>query len=114
MSAADFTIKQYDTLPVISAILKVGGVVISDLAMASSVKLVLAKRNDPETYVFAKQAVIVNAANGQVAYQWVAGDTDIPGDYVGSWHITYADGKKRTVPTIGYFLLKIEPKLPEA
>lgn len=114
MSAADFTIKQFDTLPVISAILKVGGTTITDLATATGVKLVLAKRSAPEVYVFAKAAVIVNAATGQVAYSWVAGDTDVPGDYVGSWHITYADGKKRTVPTVGYFTLKIEPKLLES
>jgi len=111
---ADFTIKQNDTLPVLSAVLKVGGVLIGDLASATSVKLVLTKRTAPDVFVFVGTAVVVDAAAGKVAYSWQVGDTATPGEFYGEWHITYAGGGKRKVPTVGKFSISIEASLPEA
>lgn len=110
--AADFTIKQGDTLPSIVGVLSVGNAVLGDLASATSVMLVFARRQDPDTYVFAKNAVIVDEDEGTVQYDWVAGDTDEPGEYLASWVITYMNGKKRTIPTTGHFTLNIEEVLP--
>lgn len=109
---ADFTIKQYDTLPPLVAVLRVGGSVIGDLADAAVIKLVMAKRDNPEVFVFAKDAVIVDVAAGKVGYNWVSGDTDDADEYLACWHILYNDGTSRTVPTVGKFSVSIESALP--
>lgn len=111
---ADFTIKTGDTLPALSAILKVANVPITDLASATSVKLVLAKRSAPDVFVFVGNATIIDASAGKVAYGWQAGDTDVAGDYLGEWHVTYSGGGKRKIPTVGKFTVSIEGSLPEA
>lgn len=110
--AADFTIKQGDTLPSIVGVLSVGNAVLPDLASASTVQLVMARRQAPDVYVFAKNAVITDDVEGIVQYNWVAGDTDEAGEYLASWLITYLNGSKRTIPTVGHFTVTIEESLP--
>jgi len=43
-------------------------------------------------------AVISDAANKKVRYDWASGDTDTEGDYYGEFEITYSDAKKQTFP----------------
>lgn len=112
--SADFTIKQGDTLPAISAYLKVGGAVDPNMATISTVKLALAKRATPDVFFFIGNAVVVSPTTGQVAYNWQAADTATPGEYYAEWHVTYQSGAKRTFPTVGRFTVSIEAKLLEA
>lgn len=111
---SDFTIKQNDTLPKLIATLRVGGAIIADLALATSVKLALSKRSTPDVFFFLGVATIINPAAGVVEYAWQAADTAVPGEFYGEWHITYTGGGKRKVPTVGKFTLSIEAAVPES
>lgn len=58
-------------------------------------------------------AVVVDATNGIVRYDWVAGDTAVVGDYVREWQATYtASGKPVTIPNslLGY-PVRISPQI---
>jgi hypothetical protein len=39
---------------------------------------------------------IVSAIAGQVSYTWVAGDLEVPGDYVVQFEITFPSGRIQT------------------
>lgn len=43
-------------------------------------------------------ATVTDAAAGKIRYDWIAGDTDTPGECVWEAQITYGDGKQLTVP----------------
>lgn len=47
-----------------------------------------------------REAEIVTAASGEVAYELAATDLAIPGDYVLEWQVVYPDGKKQTTATL--------------
>jgi hypothetical protein len=49
---------------------------------------------------------------GKVAYEWTAGDTDVPGGYRAEWQVEFADGRG-TVPNDEYKLIAILPSLAE-
>lgn len=55
--------------------------------------------------------VLTDAANGVVTYIWQATDTDIPGKYLGEFHVTPNTGDPYNVPTSGYIDIEIEPTL---
>lgn len=52
-------------------------------------------------------AVIVDAANGIVRYDWGAADTDTVGSYQAEFEVTYADGSIETFPNDGFIKVKI-------
>lgn len=106
----DYTIKQGDTIPILSANLEVDFEAVS-LANAT-VQIVLVKRSEPTVPFFVGNAVIVNAVAGEVKYEWVDGDTDIPGSYFAEWVVTLSGGKKRRFPNVGFFTIHIHPSLP--
>lgn len=53
-------------------------------------------------------AVIEDAANGVVRYDWQAGDTDTPGLYEAEFEVTYADGAVETFPNSDWIIIRIE------
>lgn len=55
-------------------------------------------------------AVVEDAAAGQVRYDWVAGDTDTFGEYLGEWEVTRADGSIETYPNLGFRPIYIAPQ----
>lgn len=112
----DFVIKAGDTLPILRAILKIGNDPMTDLASVTDVKLTLVKRSDPSTFVFVGTAVIVDTDTAEVNYIWSSTDTATigVGIYNAQWHLTYSDGGKRSLPTVGSFIVSIENKHPES
>lgn len=46
--------------------------------------------------------------NGEVRYDWVAGETDTPGEYEAAFRVTFADGKVQTFPSDDFILIVIE------
>lgn len=52
-------------------------------------------------------AVITDAVNGQVEYQFVAADTTQTGYFDCEWEVTFPDTTVQTFPTIGYDRLKV-------
>jgi hypothetical protein len=102
---ADFNIKRGDRLPSIRATLAAGGEVVN-LAGATVVKFILAPKGGGPVKVKAN-AVVVNAAQGLVRYDWAAADTDTAGQFQGEWEVTWADGKPQTFPTASYHSIDI-------
>jgi hypothetical protein len=43
-------------------------------------------------------ATVNNAAGGDVQYDWIVGDTDTPGAYIGEFEVTFGSGKPETFP----------------
>lgn len=52
-------------------------------------------------------AVLVDAANGVVEYQWIATDTDTPGIYRSEFEATFGDGTKQTFPNADYIAVHV-------
>lgn len=99
---ADFTIKQNDTWPPLVAILSNQDGPI-DLTTAAQVKMYLRGT----TVTINGTCSITNAAAGEVTYTWAVGDLAVNGNYDGEFEITWASGKKETVPNDGYFSFTI-------
>jgi len=93
---ADFTIKQGDTRPGMTAQLKDAGEVI-DLTAATSVTLKMAP-DAGGSLIVNSPCVFVDRPVGKVMYEWVAGDTDDVGLFDIEFEIIWSDGGIETVP----------------
>lgn len=109
---ADITIKTGDLLPSITGTLKdQSGAVLS--LVGFTVKLRWRLRGSSN--VVLRSADIVDAAAGEVRYDWQSGDTDIQGVYDMEWAATYtASGAPRTFPTRDYFTVEMVSRLGSA
>lgn len=87
-----FSIKRNDRLPSYAVTLDTG----VSLATAT-VKFIMTLKGASVPKVDAA-AVVVDGATGSVRYDWGATDTDTAGTYDAEWEITYADGRKQTLP----------------
>ncbi len=115
-----FIIKRGDTLPSLEAALEdVSGKV--DLTNASvDFRLSGADRREdadgcfypvPGAQVFTKPAVIVDAANGSVRYDWSSGDTATVGRFYGEFVATFGGGRTWSFPTSGFIPVTINQSL---
>ncbi len=104
--AVDFEIKQDDTLPSMSATLQKtvsGSLTPINLTAATRVDLMLKETNAQGAPVTVKkQAVVIDATNGVVRVDWIAGNTAAAGIFNAEFQITSAAGIQ-TVPNDGYF-----------
>jgi hypothetical protein len=90
-----FTVKQNDTSPSIQVTLKDADSTVVSLEGAT-VRFIM-KLVSGETKVDANMD-IVDAANGLVQYDWVAGDTDTVGIYYAEFSVTFVGGSIETFP----------------
>lgn len=67
-----------------------------------------------EKIVTVRNAAIVNAAAGMVEYQFVAGDTDLDGEFLMEWHVTLSGGGRLAFPTADYHVIRVVADLPES
>lgn len=111
-AVADFTIKAHDRLPSIQATLTSQGVIV-DLTLASGVTFIMTTAVGATPKVNAA-AVIVDAANGVVRYDWASVDTNAPASYLGEWQVTWADGRKQSFPTLTYITIDVLADLDNA
>lgn len=103
-----FFIKQNDTSPAIKAFIKDSSESAINLSGAD-VKLHIKEVGGDTLLV--KQMTIINAATGEVQYQWITGDTSEPATYNAEIQVTYSDGKIETFPNNGYFTITITAEL---
>jgi hypothetical protein len=45
---------------------------------------------------------VLDVTTGEVAYQWQAGDTDVPGVYRAQWRVEFGNGAVEHVPSNDY------------
>ena len=55
--------------------------------------------------------VEIPETDGVVRYNWKAGDTDVVGNHLASFELTYQSGEKETYPRGGYMEIRIEEDL---
>lgn len=106
--AFDFAMKANDRLPSVEVDLGYEGGFLVDLTMATAIHFIMRLRDAPSGAPKVNApAVVVDAAQGAVRYDWAAGDTDTPGVYLAEWQVTYADGRKQTFPTLTYHVITV-------
>jgi hypothetical protein len=102
------SLKAHDRLPYIEAVLGFAPNLIADLTTAAEVRFIMRDRTKPTGPPKVNApAVILDAATGEVRYEWKVGDTDTPGLYNAEWEVRYEDGLKQTFPTLTYHVVSI-------
>lgn len=81
----------------------------ADTTGASS--LVAKLRKVHGTTVITKTLTNTTPSEGILTYDWVAGDTDVPGTYLVEAIVTFADGTIQTFPQRSYLELQIRPRV---
>lgn len=105
---ADFSIKAHDRLPSIRAqLMTETDEVPVDLTAASGVRFVMTTAVGSISKVSAPAVVESPPTSGIVRYDWVAADTDTPGQYLAEWEVTWVGGKKQTFPTGSYHTISV-------
>lgn len=106
---ADFTIKQGDLLPAISASLTDSTGAAVDLTGASAAFVL--RSSTAAAPVVNAAATVTAATAGKVSYSWATGNTGTAGDYQAEWIITFPGGGKQTFPSVGYTSVSIQENL---
>lgn len=107
MPHVDFEIKQNDTSPALEGILRDGFGAPIDITGAT---VVLNMRLQPGGAVKVSggtMGAVGSAVNGRAKYSWTASDTDTAGIYEAEVQITFSNGKVRTIPGKGYFIVDV-------
>lgn len=106
---SDLTIRQGDTLPVLTQQIldPFGGVF--DLT-GCTVRFVMRATNGSTPTVSAA-ATVLTAKSGTVQYAWSASDTVATGIFAGTFQVTTADSGTYTYPNDGYLEISIEENL---
>lgn len=80
----------------------------------ASVKLVAVPLKGGDPKIDDPAALEGPPVDGGVRYSPAAGDTDTPGDFLGTWVVTYSGGDIQSFPNAGYLLITVTPKAGEA
>lgn len=103
----DFTMKQNDTSPAISYILKDADSNVVDLTGALAIRFHMVSQDKQTVKVDAAGSVVGAATSGEVKYQWLPADTDTAATWLAEFEITYADGNIETFPNGDNLKIKI-------
>lgn len=90
----EFIIKQNDTLPTLTAVLRNASGTVADLTNCT----ITFKMGSEISTKTSAAATITNAIGGGVSYQWTASDTDTAGIYLGEFEVVKPTGLKETFP----------------
>lgn len=111
----DFIIKANDRLPVIEAVLGYAGTTTGpNLTLPGVTVDFIMRLADPAGLpadgVLPRvnaRATITNPTQRIVRYSWKAGDTAVPGRYLGEWEVHDAAGLAQTFPVDGYHVIDV-------
>jgi hypothetical protein len=116
--AKDFKIKQGNTAPVLKAVLQrtdEDGEVEGPADLSGVDTITFTMRNKTSLVVQVNEAeadVVGDPTLGEVEYEWQPGDTDVAGNFLGEFDVTYTNGKTETFPNgEDGFLIKIRAQL---
>jgi len=93
-----FVIKKGATYPALTVQLLDNAGAAVNLTTAASVYFTMENVHSGVKKINHAAAVISSATEGIVKYNWIAGDVDTVGEYLGEFEITWADGKKFFTP----------------
>lgn len=103
---ADFTIKQGDVLPIITATLTDENGDAMDLTGVARVDFQYRRKGG--STVTTRTATVTDAANGGVEYAWVSADTATPGLMYAEWRVDYdGAGTYLTHPNTGFIDIEV-------
>lgn len=116
--AKDFKIKQGNTAPTLKAVLQrlnEDGEVEGPADLTGVDTVTFTMRNKATLVVQVDEGaadVVGDPTLGEVEYEWQPGDTDIAGNYLGEFDVTYTNGKTETFPNgEAGFLIKVTAQL---
>lgn len=106
-----FIIKQGDTSPSFAYTLYEPDRVTPVNLTGASVVFKMGTLDALGTPAVSAAAAIVSSSGGQVRYDWAKGDTDVSGEKVAEWEVTFADGSIETYPNKTYLPIFITPQI---
>lgn len=112
MSAYTFYIKKNDRRPKLEVQLKNFDNTPLDLTDASKVLFLMTKNNGSLPKV-ATEAVVADAKNGLVEYEWQENDTDTVGTYKAELEIEWETNVKQTLPEDDYIKVIVKDDLTD-
>ena len=105
-----FQMKQNDTLPSLSINLKsrtcLDSIVPFDLSGVTACTFSMAD-DCGNLKISSMPASITSYSGGTVQYDWAIGDTDTQGKFKGEFELFFSNGKKMTIPTLGFIEVNI-------
>ena len=108
MPHIQFEIAQNDDSPALEGILRDGFGSPVDLTGATVVFNMRLHPSGPVKVNRGAMGAVGNAILGRQKYSWSTSDTNTAGTYEGEVEVVFADGRVRTFPPNGYFLIKIK------
>ena len=84
-----------------------------DLTTATSVTFLMRQTGTPGTPKVSSAMTVISAANGRVQHDWVATDTDTPGDFEVEFEIAWDDGTIETIPNDSYLTVTVVDDLTD-
>jgi hypothetical protein len=103
-----FTMKQFDTSPVIQARLRTSANTVVTLTGAT-VKFIM--KSESNKVLVSSPADIVDQYQGIVKYEWQPNDVSQSGMCLAEFEVTYEDDSVETFPNNGYIKIKVLPDL---
>jgi len=103
--SSEFIIKQHDTLPTLTAILKDANNQVINLANTT----VTFKMGTENSTKVNGTTTITDTLNGAVLYDWSPNDTNVAGVFLGEFEVVHLNGKKETFPNNEPFRVVIRP-----
>lgn len=100
-----FTIKQYNTIPLLEATL-----LDSDsqpVGLANATVTFTMRSRDNDSLVIEGEAIVIDALEGKVAYPWISADTATSGAYHGEFVVTYQGGGIESFPNSNYIEINV-------
>jgi len=103
--SSEFIMKQFDTLPILTAILKDANGVVMNLSNTT----VTFKMGTEISIKVTGATTITDTLGGAVKYEWDPNDTDTAGVFFGEFEVVHLSGKKETFPNNEPFRVVIRP-----
>jgi hypothetical protein len=107
------TLKRHDTGPRVELLLVNDDETPFDLTGYSDATFILASRS-PSAEVLIAAAAVVDVASGSLRYTWLAGDTDLSGDFDAEFEVFDLDGRRRTFPPDAHIWVQVLDDLDDA